>query len=849
MSALLVSHRSSSVISKDLPQCGSAVSCFAPEADLCRFYSRHATGVESLAFTDDAQWLAVGRTDGQIDLYDSARRQLIMSLPGSENTSVRCLRFVPKLIPDDIKHVSLFRYRLFSAGLHGVITEWDLRTQSPRYTSPSFGGAIFAMDIHEPLGLLVTANDDGGARLFKLRSDAGDLAKIHSDKEDVEEVLTFWKGVTKHEGRLLSVCFYGANRIYAGTANSQIIGWTLSQGLASVKMTVDRPTTSQPTASSTHKSHDVMQKAETLVWCVVPLPQHQLLASGDSTGSVYLWNVETHTAFAMFRPHQLDVLGLVVCPVTGHSLFSVGLDGKLSIIVAVASDKVQSEWILSGSRHPHASDARALAISKRGEVATGSSDTVVAVMTDVLSCATRKQILPSLSGPISASWIHVSESMRLVLGIQPNYLDLWCLLETPEGNSPKPVKTVRLELDDKGQGWQAIRCAALSPDGTLIAVSNDTGTRLFRFDLEELTLTAVGFKKLRQRISTALHFVYCGAQRCLLTATIGRRGEQKRRAKLTVWDLDTETVAAEFTSLSCAIASITVSPDGQWCATRSCVGEVVVYSLDKMERVHELPQFLTVDGSDGSRSNKAERSTAPASRMAAATAFSPDSQYLVVFSYCPKYFMIYAMSLRRCLTGNDVAPRQALLTSEPGIFRVPQLSVTSEDEIGRVLWVSRLETRLTNHNEAQNVKMQVLLVQTRQCLLSLKFQILDSTETVPLEHTMDDVNVSTPAKLHSSEKRRRLSSVDDTTKSLPCRSRKAKSTLTKIYRPSNGVEFLYATILPLLETSSPNGNHNGSPTAMSDVAAASYSLLMFAQTKNIPFDQLPPVVAKKRYAT
>jgi WD40 repeat protein len=51
---------------------------FDPEADLCRFFSRHSTGVESLVFTSDSQWLAVGRSDGQIDIYDVTARQLLM---------------------------------------------------------------------------------------------------------------------------------------------------------------------------------------------------------------------------------------------------------------------------------------------------------------------------------------------------------------------------------------------------------------------------------------------------------------------------------------------------------------------------------------------------------------------------------------------------------------------------------------------------------------------------------------------------------------------------------------------------------------------------------------------------
>lgn len=43
---------------------------FQPKAAICRFFSRRSGAVESVAFTPDGLWLAVGRGDGQIDVYD-----------------------------------------------------------------------------------------------------------------------------------------------------------------------------------------------------------------------------------------------------------------------------------------------------------------------------------------------------------------------------------------------------------------------------------------------------------------------------------------------------------------------------------------------------------------------------------------------------------------------------------------------------------------------------------------------------------------------------------------------------------------------------------------------------------
>lgn len=60
----------------------------------------------------------------------------------------------------------------------------------------------------------------------------------------------------------------------------------------------------------------------------------------------------------------------------------------------------------------------------------------------------------------------------------------------------------------------------------------------------------------------------------------------------------------------------------------------------------------------------------PSSSMTAAMAFSPDSKYLIAFSYQSKYFRIYATESRQCLTASNVAPRQALLTHQPAVLRV-----------------------------------------------------------------------------------------------------------------------------------------------------------------------------------
>lgn len=121
---------------------------------------------------------------------------------------------------------------------------------------------------------------------------------------------------------------------------------------------------------------------------------------------------------------------------------------------------------------------------------------------------------------------------------------------TPLPSAPevKPVKVASIDLDDNGP-WAGIRSAALSSDGSLIAVSNKSGTRLFKLDLDELTIQTVEFKRLKQHVCSALHFASIGngGAESLVAGVVSRtKGGKDDQVRLTVWDLENLTVVAEF---------------------------------------------------------------------------------------------------------------------------------------------------------------------------------------------------------------------------------------------------------------------------------------------------------------
>lgn len=65
-------------------QSTSCYHSFNSSAAMCRFFNRRPEPVESVAFTSDGLWLAAGRSDGQIDIYDvnGAILQMVRSTKG-----------------------------------------------------------------------------------------------------------------------------------------------------------------------------------------------------------------------------------------------------------------------------------------------------------------------------------------------------------------------------------------------------------------------------------------------------------------------------------------------------------------------------------------------------------------------------------------------------------------------------------------------------------------------------------------------------------------------------------------------------------------------------------------------
>ncbi|KAL8448950.1 hypothetical protein Emag_003802 [Eimeria magna] len=367
--------------------------------------------------------------------------------------------------------ISLFEWRLVTAGLHGMITSWNLRTCRVEVESPSYGGAVFSLcrapvDVCAPA--FAAACDDGRVRLFQLggRAEevyreargaaAADVQAVEGAADEVRVVTTLPKTKT----RLLSVCWYSADLVFAGNAAACISRFSRSNPhhpfVADGKMMLE----TQPTAGSSSESNG------TLVWNLRALRRRSLLVSGDSRGRVTLWSLPSCVALRSLQVHVADVLDLeiMVCidsfigayadaetplvQMQQEVIFSVGVDGKIAAINRTEDDR----WVVGACRFPHLCDTQAIACLPR---IPGGPDASLVV-----------------TGAADGSIKYMQQLTELAPGVK-------------------------------------IKCCDINRDGHLVAVGSNAGLHLFGVHLKELDiqdLECIGSCSISEAV-TAVHFV------------------------------------------------------------------------------------------------------------------------------------------------------------------------------------------------------------------------------------------------------------------------------------------------------------------------------------------------------
>lgn len=233
----------------------------------CRFVEQAPHAVESLEFEPNGRRLAVLRSNGDIELWRMVSGQVHceVRIAGVVDAPVRRLAWA---VPSEGHPAG----RLFSCGLHGLVTEWDPNALSAVQSFDSVGGAAWSMALHNGSGRLAVGCEDGGCSIFD----------THTDQVELRH------RTPPLGGRLLCIAFNPkGSHLACASADGSVRVWHTASWQA----------VSQVVLESQGK------KKPPLVWSVLLLSD-LCVVTGDSSGHVSFYNGQHGTLISRFASHQ-----------------------------------------------------------------------------------------------------------------------------------------------------------------------------------------------------------------------------------------------------------------------------------------------------------------------------------------------------------------------------------------------------------------------------------------------------------------------------------------------------------------------------------------------------------------
>lgn len=300
------------------------------------------SSVAALATSVDGKVIAAARDSGAIEVWIVApgavgwHRQLVC--PGKQDAAISSLVWC--------NSGSSERGRLFSGGLDGLITEWDLKTLRPGESVDSHGGSVWHLAA-DPSSR--TAQSRSSATARRPAQGGGDDSDADSDRDgstgsdddDEEDVaaqeqrvavacddgsvrlflvsdseggMQYHRTFPRVAGRILSVAWsVDGGKVVAGGSDGCIRCWDVGTLRELYRLTVGLG--------------GVGGGSDICVWSLIVL-RDGTIVSGDSTGSVQFWESRHGTFLQAHRQHKADVLALAAGP-SHREVFAAGADGQV----------------------------------------------------------------------------------------------------------------------------------------------------------------------------------------------------------------------------------------------------------------------------------------------------------------------------------------------------------------------------------------------------------------------------------------------------------------------------------------------------------------------------------------
>ena len=337
----------------------------------CRFVPYPPSAINALAFSHGSLpnlrskgppnlRLAIGRANGDIEIWNPLKGAWFQEsiIRVGKDRSVEGLAWTQD--PEDVDKTGYKmpgKLRLFSIGYSSAVTEWDLASGRPSRHSSGNYGEIWCMAA-QPKGSSVKDStspsqengvEDVESKIQNIAVGCADGAIVLlSTAENDLQFLRILARPSKKRSRVLSITFQSRYTIIAGHADSTIRIYDVRSKQQMRQMTLGPGPKGGP--------------KETLVWSVKCLTDGTIV-SGDSTGTLNIWDGKTYSLLQRIKGHEADILDIAISA-NGQTIFSGGMDRRTSIYKRTEGGQPGEKyrWAKAAHQRYHKHDVKAMAI-------------------------------------------------------------------------------------------------------------------------------------------------------------------------------------------------------------------------------------------------------------------------------------------------------------------------------------------------------------------------------------------------------------------------------------------------------------------------------------------------------
>uniref|UniRef100_A0A3Q1FZ43 UTP4 small subunit processome component n=1 Tax=Acanthochromis polyacanthus TaxID=80966 RepID=A0A3Q1FZ43_9TELE len=517
-----------------------------------RFFDYMPSAIRAMAYNSRTERLAVARADGSVEIFNFSDNYFQEKvIPGRDGRAVEALCWVGQ--------------RLFSAGLNGEITEYDLENLKPQYVIEAYGGPIWTISCNNQGTHLAVGCEDGTVKLFEI----------------LKEKIQFQRNLDRQKNRIISLSWHPSGAQIAAGMMDMIRIFDTETGRATHRLLVER-------------GIGASRSREVVVWSVAFLSDNTII-SGDSAGKVQIWDGLMGTLVRTHLVTKWDVLALAVSQ--DESSFIAGTSQGTVVQFQFLSSTVDRqdrdhEWVSTRTFKNHSHDVRALALTDTA-VVSGGMDTqlVVHPLLDKVEKYTHEAAQRKIAFP-HRSLVGCAKKAGLLLFQFPDHLELWRLGESDGNGKPGDSLTVKRKpeklLQLKRKGDDHICCSALSPCGGWLVYSTVSSVRLYKLQHNNNNVSVNKISKLPKELRSVHQLCFSADSSKLFAAS-----SQSSVVVVSLNQLEckyVQTLRHKSDSRQ-PIHLLYPSEDGKWLAAANTDCQIHVYNLHKMKLHCSVPVY------------------------------------------------------------------------------------------------------------------------------------------------------------------------------------------------------------------------------------------------------------------